>query len=177
MFIGKAISNFSIPCKWQQSNDTKNCMGNKNFKSIRGPKIYLKTEDMLYSGCNGTGLSFYIKYADESTDEEPVVIAKGVDENGNDFEQRIFINKISLHIEWLLKPHKYSVFKAVKSGKKQRNVGNSYFIPAPLLYRYSYILSNCDFTFLHHYNILFYFFYFRFQPIKLSLGINLFRNI
>lgn len=85
--------------------------------------------------------------------------------------------KISLHIEWLLKPHKYSVFKAVKSGKKQRNVGNSYFIPAPLLYRYSYILSNCDFTFLHHYNILFYFFYFRFQPIKLSLGINLFRNI
>ena len=80
MFIGKAISNLSIPCKWQQSNDTKNC---------------LKTEDMLYSGCNGTGLSFYIKYADESTDEEPVVIAKGVDENGNDFEQRIFINKIN----------------------------------------------------------------------------------
>lgn len=95
MFIGKAISNFSIPCKWQQSNDTKNCMGNKDFKTIRGPKIYLKTEDMLYSGCNGTGLSFYIKYADESTDEEPVVIAKGVDENGNDFEQRIFINKIT----------------------------------------------------------------------------------
>lgn len=95
MFIGKAISNLSIPCKWQQSNDTKNCMGNKDFKTIRGPKIYLKTEDMLYSGCNGTGLSFYIKYADESTDEEPVVIAKGVDENGNDFEQRIFINKIN----------------------------------------------------------------------------------
>ena len=95
MFIGKAISNFSIPCKWQQSNDTKNCMGNKDFKTIRGQKIYLETEDMLYSGCNGTGLSFYIKYADESTDEEPVVIAKGVDENGNDFEQRIFINKIN----------------------------------------------------------------------------------
>lgn len=88
-----------------------------------------------------------------------------------------FYNKISLCIERLLKPHKYSVFKAVKSGKKQGNVGNSYFIPAPLLYRYSYILSNCDFAFLHHYNILFYFFYFCFQPIKFSLSINLFCNI
>lgn len=46
--------------------------------------------------------------------------------------------KISLHIERRLKPHKYGIVEVVKSGKKQRNVGNSYFIPAPLLHHYSY---------------------------------------
>ena len=40
-------------------------------------KVYLKTDDMLFSGGNGTGLSFYIKYAEVSTDDNPVVIAKG----------------------------------------------------------------------------------------------------
>lgn len=47
-------------------------------------------------------------------------------------------DKISLHIERRLKPHKYGIVEVVKSGKKQRNVGNSYFIPAPLLHHYSY---------------------------------------
>ena len=50
---------------------------------------------MLYSGGNGTGLSFYIKYAEGSTENDPTVIAKGVDENGNEFEQTIHINKIN----------------------------------------------------------------------------------
>ena len=39
---------------------------------------------MLFSGGNGTGLSFYIKYAEESTEDNPVVIAKGVDESVKD---------------------------------------------------------------------------------------------
>ena len=47
---------------------------------------------MLFSGGNGTGLSFYIKYAEESTEDNPVVIAKGVDENGKEFEEKININ-------------------------------------------------------------------------------------
>lgn len=58
-------------------------------------KIYMKTEDMLYSGANGTGLSYYIKYAEGSTEDDPTVIAKGVDENGDEFEQIIHINKIN----------------------------------------------------------------------------------
>lgn len=58
-------------------------------------KIYMKTEDMLYSGANGTGLSYYIKYAENSTEDDPTVIAKGVDENGDEFEQTIHINKIN----------------------------------------------------------------------------------
>lgn len=57
--------------------------------------IYLKTDDMLYSGGNGTGLSYYIKYAPDSTEEDPTVIAKGVDENGNAFERTIHINQIN----------------------------------------------------------------------------------
>ena len=59
-------------------------------------KVYLKTDDMLFSGGNGTGLSFYIKYAEESTEDNPVVIAKGVDENGKQFEEKININDINL---------------------------------------------------------------------------------
>ena len=51
---------------------------------------------MLFSGGDGTGLSFYIKYAEESTEDNPVVIAKGVDENGKEFEEKININDINL---------------------------------------------------------------------------------
>lgn len=57
--------------------------------------VYMKTDDMLYSGGNGTGLSFYLKYAENSTEDDPTVIAKGVDENGDEFEQTIHINKIN----------------------------------------------------------------------------------
>lgn len=38
----------------------------------------MKTDDMLYSGGNGTGLSFYLKYAEDSTAENPRVVAKGI---------------------------------------------------------------------------------------------------
>ena len=37
-------------------------------------KVYLKTDDMLFSGGNGTGLSFYIKYAEESTEDNPCLL-------------------------------------------------------------------------------------------------------
>ena len=60
-----------------------------------GYKVYLKKEDMLYSGGNGTGLSFYLKYAEDSTADNPKVVAKGVDENGRDFEQTINVNDIN----------------------------------------------------------------------------------
>ena len=57
--------------------------------------VYMKTDDMLYSGGNGTGLSFYLKYAENSTEDDPTVVAKGVDENGNEFEQTIHINEVN----------------------------------------------------------------------------------
>ena len=73
------------------AEQVNNVSGAKPHTSI----VYMKTDDMLYSGGNGTGLSFYIKYAEGSTEDDPTVIAKGVDENGNEFEQTIHINKIN----------------------------------------------------------------------------------
>ena len=67
------------------AEQVNNVAGAKPHTSI----VYMKTDDMLYSGGNGTGLSFYIKYAEGSTEDDPTVIAKGVDENGNEFEQTI----------------------------------------------------------------------------------------
>lgn len=58
-----------------------------------GYRVYLK-EGALYSGGNGTGLSYYLEYAEGSTEENPLVKAKGVDENGKEFEQTISINNI-----------------------------------------------------------------------------------
>ena len=67
--------------------------------------VYTKTDDMLYSGGNGSGLSYYIKYAPDSTEEDPTVIAKGVDENGKEFEQTIHINKINPQCATLVEMH------------------------------------------------------------------------
>ena len=67
------------------AEQVNNVSGAKPHTSI----VYMKTDDMLYSGGNGTGLSFYIKYAEGSTEDDPTVIAKGVDENGNEFEQTL----------------------------------------------------------------------------------------
>lgn len=90
--------------------DPRNSFGHKNFSSSpsnstndekatkvpdnsAGHKMYLK-KGALYSGGNGTGLSYYLEYAEGSTKENPLVTAKGVDENGNEFEKTISINDI-----------------------------------------------------------------------------------
>lgn len=89
---------------WQGARKAQQNASGKNFaesvNNVANAKphtttIYLKTDDMLYSGGNGTGLSFYIKYAEDSTEDDPTVIAKGVDENGDEFEKTIHINKIN----------------------------------------------------------------------------------
>lgn len=59
-----------------------------------GVGILLAFIEIKIAGGNGTGLSYCLKYADDSTDENPVVLAKGVDENGKEFEQRIYINDV-----------------------------------------------------------------------------------
>ncbi|MBE5841338.1 MAG: hypothetical protein E7304_08035 [Butyrivibrio sp.] len=68
---------------------------NGNAESGSSHIVYLKKDDMLYSGGNGTGLSFYLKYAEDSTDENPRILAKGVDENGDEFEQIIDVKKVN----------------------------------------------------------------------------------
>ncbi len=61
----------------------------------KGHTVYMMTPERIYSGGNGTGLSFYIEYAKETSEADPTVIAKGVDENGQKFEQTIHINDIN----------------------------------------------------------------------------------
>ncbi|GFI29495.1 hypothetical protein IMSAGC013_00881 [Lachnospiraceae bacterium] len=95
MRIGSGVQSASEVFGKQQSNNKTSAAGNSEFPQT-SKKVYLKTDDMLFSGGNGTGLSFYIKYAEESTEDNPVVIAKGVDENGKEFEKKININDINL---------------------------------------------------------------------------------
>lgn len=79
--------------------------GNMAAMKPREYKVYMKTDDMLYSGGNGSGLSFYIKYAEGSTKEDPTVVAKGVDENGKEFEQLIHINDINPRCATVVEMH------------------------------------------------------------------------
>ncbi|MCM1385914.1 MAG: hypothetical protein NC231_01190 [Bacillus sp. (in: Bacteria)] len=79
----------------------------------RGYKVYMKTDDMLYSGGNGSGLSFYLKYAQDSTDGDPTVVAKGVDENGNEFEQTIHINDINPRHATVVEMHALEAYLSV----------------------------------------------------------------
>ena len=95
MRIGSGVQSAPEVFGKRQNNSKTSAVGNEEF-SQTSVKVYLKTDDMLFSGGNGTGLSFYIKYAEESTEDNPVVIAKGVDENGKEFEEKININDIDL---------------------------------------------------------------------------------
>ena len=109
------ISNTNCNSKYS-TDGFLNSMKNAADKQS-GYKVYLKKDDMLYSGGNGTGLSFYLKYAEDSTLEEPKVLARGVDENGNEFEQTISVNDVNPHNATVVEMH---ALEAV-SGAPKRN--------------------------------------------------------
>ena len=97
MHIGSGLDTVSSLYGQQKGNQMKTpASGEKTFYTAETPKVYqiFTTDNMLWTGGNGTGLSYCLKYADDSTDENPVVLAKGVDENGKEFEQRIYINDV-----------------------------------------------------------------------------------
>ena len=98
MNIGSGLDTVSSLYGQQKSNYMKApASAEKTFYTAETPKVYqiFTTDNMLWTGGNGTGLSYCLKYADDSTDENPVVLAKGVDENGKEFEQRIYINDVN----------------------------------------------------------------------------------
>lgn len=64
MRIGSGVQSASEVFGKQQNNSKTYVAENEAF-SQTSVKVYLKTDDMLFSGGNGTGLSFYIKYAEE----------------------------------------------------------------------------------------------------------------
>lgn len=93
------IGQFSVPtsCGWMRQEGASFASSMQGAKAAEKSNylVYLKTDDMLYSGGNGTGLSFYLKYAEGSTEENPLIVAKGIDENGNEFEKTIAVNGIN----------------------------------------------------------------------------------
>ena len=98
MHIGSGLNTVSSMYRQQKGNNMKTpASGEKTFYTAETPKVYqiFTTDNMLWTGGNGTGLSYCLKYADDSTDENPVVLARGVDENGKEFEQRIYINDVN----------------------------------------------------------------------------------
>ena len=48
-------------------------------------------------GADNLGRQYALNYAEDSTDENPIVIAKGNDEYGQPFEERIYVNDIDLN--------------------------------------------------------------------------------
>ena len=77
----------------------KNDLGmNKNhaFGNKQNYIIYEKTDDMIYSGGSGNGMSFTVKYVENSSEENPIVLAKGMDENGKEFEQTFNLKDIDM---------------------------------------------------------------------------------
>ncbi len=87
---------------WQGARRTQQNVAGKSFaeqvNNVAGtPKVYniFSDEDMIWTGGNGTGLSYYLKYAEDSTEDDPTIIAKGVDENGDEFEKTIHINEVN----------------------------------------------------------------------------------
>ena len=80
-----------------QQNTAGKSFGVQADNVASAPKVYdiFTDEDMIWTGGNGTGLSYYLKYAEDSTEDDPTIIAKGVDENGDEFEKTIHINQIN----------------------------------------------------------------------------------
>ena len=86
MHIGSGLNTVSSMYRQQKGNNMKAPVSAENtFYTAETPKVYqiFTTDNMLWTGGNGTGLSYCLKYADDSTDE-----------NGKEFEQRIYINDV-----------------------------------------------------------------------------------
>ncbi|CUO02697.1 hypothetical protein [Roseburia inulinivorans] len=87
MHIGSGLNTVSSMYRQQKGNNMKApASAEKTFYTAETPKVYqiFTTDNMLWTGGNGTGLSYCLKYADDSTDE-----------NGKEFEQRIYINDVN----------------------------------------------------------------------------------
>ena len=81
MHIDSGLNTVSSMYRQQKGNNMKAPVSAENtFYTAETPKVYqiFTTDNMLWTGGNGTGLSYCLKYADDSTDENPVVLAKCV---------------------------------------------------------------------------------------------------
>ena len=73
MNISSGLNTVSSLYGQQKGNQMKTpASGEKTFYTAETPKVYqiFTTDNMLWTGGNGTGLSYCLKYADDSTDNE-----------------------------------------------------------------------------------------------------------
>ena len=93
----------------------------KNVSAVDLAQLHVQQKQLLKNSLlfinNGTGLSFYLKYAEDSTEDDPKVLARGVDENGNEFEQTISVKDVNPHNATVVEMH---ALEAV-SGAPKRN--------------------------------------------------------
>ena len=126
MHIGSGLNTVSSMYRQQKGNNMKApASAEKTFYTAETPKVYqiFTTDNMLWTGGNGTGLSYCLKYADDSTDENPVVLAKGVDENGKEFEQRIYINDVnpSIGVQFIANTKNNRTVKSLCGSKRSKD--------------------------------------------------------
>ena len=63
----------------------------------KGMTIYLPDKDTIKAGGTGSGLSYSLKYAPESTEDNPIMIAYGFDENQQKYKKTIHIKDVDPH--------------------------------------------------------------------------------
>ena len=73
MYVGSDLNTVSSWYGQQKGNNRKApASAGKTFYTAETPKVYqiFTTDNMLWTGGNGTGLSYCLKYADDSRSEE-----------------------------------------------------------------------------------------------------------
>lgn len=83
----------------------------------KGMKVYLPTKDTVGSGGSGSGLSFLLKYAPESTEDNPIMIAYGFDENQEKFEKKVSIKDINPYNATLIEMTAFESYYKLDKGK------------------------------------------------------------
>lgn len=80
-------------------------------------KVYLPDKDTVGSGGSGSGLSFLLKYAPESTEDNPIMIAYGFDENQEKFEKKVSIKDINPYNATLIEMKAFESYYKLDKGK------------------------------------------------------------
>ena len=68
----------------------------ENVNQQLTPPSVIRIKELRF-GTDNLGQQYALNYAEDSTDENSIVIAKGNDEYGQQFEERIYINDIDLN--------------------------------------------------------------------------------
>lgn len=96
--------------------------GLTSMKSGGEYHVFLPNKNTAYSGGQANGLSFRIDYAENSTPQNPIMIASGVDENGNRFEQELVLKDIDPKNATIVE---FRALEAHLNGGKMASVGTA----------------------------------------------------